>query len=83
MKYYGTKDKYWGIDYIVDINEIIIHFGKKNSKGKVITIYDGYDGDEGYIEMEKRIKKKLKTNYKKISKSYDSNKLYEERILNK
>ena len=37
----------WGIDYIVDINEIIIHFGKKNSK------------------------------------SYDSNKLYEERILNK
>ena len=56
MKYYGRGDKYWGIDYIVDINEIIIHFGK-NNKGRVITIYNGYDGDEVIKKLKKELNK--------------------------
>ena len=36
MKYYGLKDKFWGIDYLVDINEIILHYGKKIVKGKLL-----------------------------------------------
>ena len=77
MKRYINKNLYWEIDYIIDTNEIIIHYGIKNHKGRVIVLYKSWDGDEGYGEMEKRIEYKKKKGYMKSKDINDTIKLYD------
>ena len=78
MKYFvSANNKYfWGIDYVVDANELILHYGYTGRHGQVRRVYNGYDGDEAYEEMEKRIREKKRRGYKLSRKKGNTMKLF-------
>lgn len=68
MNYLERDGRFWGIAYIDDANEILLHYGKIGSDGTIRRVYKGYDGDEGLIDERKRLHAKLSAGYKKLSK---------------
>lgn len=78
MKYFISKNKkyFWGIDFVVDANEIILHYGYNGRPGRVHTVYNGYDGDEGYQEVQRRIRAKKRLGYKSSKKQGNTMKLF-------
>ena len=77
MRRFVKNSTFWEIDYIPDINEIIIHNGHINQKGIITMIYEGYDGDEGYQSMEGKISNKRNEGYTETSEINNKYKLYE------
>lgn len=80
MQRFIKNNLFWEIDYIPDINEIIIHFGKigkHGEKGTIHMIYEGYDGDEGYQSVEQQINIKTAEGYTEVLRINNKYNLYD------
>ncbi len=77
MRRFVNDSTFWEIDYIPDINEIIIHTGHINKKGVITMIYEGYDGDKGYQSMEVKINNKRSEKYTEVPAINNKYKLYD------